>query len=95
MSRVSTVIDLCGRGADLALHEGYAYVASGDAGLQVVNLTRARELFLAQTPDPLSIPFAIRTSLFTRGQGFGQTAIVAAATFASEDVVSVAIGDTR
>ena len=49
---VTTVVPGQGFGADLALHEGYAYVASGDAGLQVVNLTRARELFLATNPRP-------------------------------------------
>ena len=74
---VTTVVPGDGANSDIDLHEGFAYVATGTGGLKIIDLSLAREAYLAENPTgPTSIPFDISRGLFTRGVGFGQSSIV-------------------
>ena len=74
---VTTNVPGEGYGADLVLHEGFAYVASGEVGLQVIDLGRAAEAYRATKPSrPHELTFKVSRDLFTRGVGFGREAII-------------------
>ena len=74
---VTTTVPGRGWAADLDLHEGFAYVASGDAGVQVIDLALAASIYRATEPtSPFSISSSAGRGLVSRGIGFGQGAII-------------------
>jgi hypothetical protein len=85
---VTTLVPGQGFGADLALREGYGYLASGAVGLQVVDLRRARELFVARGARSADVdPVERAYGAFQPWPGRA-VAIVAAQTYEDEDVFS-------
>ena len=90
---VTTTIPGAGASFVVDLHEGFAYVASGTVGVSVVNLSTARELFQAETGESAStsIPFNVSRGLFTRGLGFGRSAIVNTVSVAGQSIQAVTV----
>ncbi len=74
---VTTSLPGQGFASAFALRGSFAYVASGEAGLALVDLKRAVELYRAESPSgPNDIPLRVSQGLFTRGVGFGAPSIV-------------------
>ena len=90
---VTTTIPGAGAGFAVDLHEGFAYVALGTVGVSVVNLSTVRELFEAETGESAStsIPFNVSQGLFTRGLGFGRSAVVNTVSLAGQSITAVKV----
>jgi len=74
---VTTNLPGQGFASSLDLRGSFAYVAGGSVGLELLDLKKAVELYRAESPsDAYAIPFMVSQSLFSRGVGFGQPAIV-------------------